>query len=229
MKLKTGLRLAMAAVLLLGAGLSATDRTSVDLSTLPVGLMKFTGQVSIETRGEQSLWVSIEVSKGGVPVSAGEMTVGGRRAPFATWQFHLDLKGSAIHSGDMVPVSFKPPWPGLPTYSATLAAPQLIQFSAPLNEAHVASAAAGSLEIRWTGGTPPFRFAIRKSSVAGAIVSLRDLPAGSVSIPFSSLTPGQRYTIEVTDALRFYAFTPEVDPHTSLYLRQIIWSHFYLD
>lgn len=230
MKLETGLRLAMATALLLGAGLSAVDQTQVDLSKIPVGPMKFTGQVSIETRSiGQSLWVAIEVRKGGVLVPGGAMTVGVHPVPYKTSLYMKMLAGTSIHAGDPVPISFTAPWPGLPTYSASLDAPQLIQVSAPREGSHVASVPGGNLEIRWTGGTPPFKLEINKSSPGSAIINLRDLPSGRASIPFASLTPGQQYTIMVTDAWRFYAFAPAVDPDTRVYLRQIIWNHFFLD
>jgi hypothetical protein len=93
----------------------------------------------------------------------------------------------------------------------------------------VAAIPGGSLEARWAGGTPPYRFDIKKTSSGTVIVSLRDLAAGRSSVPFASLTPGLEYEIIVTDASRYYAFAPAVDPDTRVYLRQMIWTHFFLD
>jgi hypothetical protein len=230
MKLKTGLPLVLAAALLLGAGLAAADQAQVDLSKIPIGPMKFNGQVSIENRSSgQSVWVAIEVRKGGVLAPGGVLAVGGHPVPSKTGSYTKQLPGTSIHSGDPVPIFFTAPWPGLPTCSASLAAPQLIQVSAPREGSHVAPVAGGSLEIRWTGGTPPYRFDLKKTSSGASIVSLRDLPAGSASVPFASLTPGLDYVITISDALRFYVFAPAVDPDSHVYLRQIIWSHFFLD
>ncbi len=230
MILKTGLRLAMAAALLLGAGLSAADHTTVDLSKMPIGPMKFMGQVSIETRSSgQSLWVAIEARKGGVLAAGGAMSVGGHPVPCKTTLYTKQLAGTSIHAGDPVPISFTAPWPGLPAYSATLAAPLLIQVSAPREGSHVASSPGGNLEVRWTGGTPPYRFDIKKTSPGDPIVILRDLAVGRASVPFASLTPGLEYVIIITDANRYYAFAPAVDPATRVYLRQMIWVHFFLD
>jgi hypothetical protein len=218
------------AVVLLGAGLAAADQTQVDLSRIPVGPMKFTGQVSIETRSSgQNLWVAIEVRKGGVLAPGGALTVGGHAVPCKTTLYTKSVAGTSIHTGDPVPVFFTAPWPGLPAYSASLTASQLLQVSAPREGSHVASAPGGNLEVRWSGGTPPYRLDIKKASPGPVIVILRDLPDGRASIPFASLSPGLEYVITITDANRYYAFAPAVDPAGHLYLRQMLWSRFYLD
>ena len=231
MKLKTVCLLSMAIALLPGAGLSAADQTRVDLSKLPVGPMKFYGQVQVETRSSgQSLWVMIEARKGGVLAPGGSMTVGGYPVPSASTAYSKHFKGTSFHAGDPVAISFTAPWPGLPAYSATLALPPMIQVSAPREGSHVASSPGGNLEVRWTGGIPPYRMDIMKAAQGSAvIVSLRDLPSGRADIPFASLTPGVEYKFIINDASLYYAFAPAVDPATRVYLRQIIWTHFFLD
>lgn len=235
MKIKTAFLVVTLMSLFLGilAGrMTAAEQTTVDQSKVPVGPMKFQGQVTlIAASREQRVFTTAYAWKGGVKASAGVMTVLGNRLACELNWYHGTKFGTTLRSGSMIQAVFQPPWKGLPAYTASLAAPTLIRFTSPRLDSHVAVGRPGDLEVRWSGGTPPYKLWVNylADGRPTQLLALESLALGSANIPYRRFTPGLAYEIIVQDADRRFSFDRAVDPATSLVLRQTATTSFRAD
>lgn len=228
MKATNRMRLAVfLAVAFCAAGLLIpVDRSTTDLSILPVGPMKFQGFVSIESYPrlrEQHLHSAIGAWKGGVKTLGGKMTVNEFRLAGGSDGYYQGTKiGTSLRAGSMVTVVFQPPWAGTPAWTATLAVPTLLRNIAPVSDAHIPVARPGSLSVSWSGGTPPYELRLMHFVDGHPIQILRldSLAVGSASIPYRLFVPGELYDIYIQDGERRFAFDREVDPATRLIMVQ---------
>ncbi len=210
------------AVLFLCAGGLAADKSTFDPTICPVGAMKFMGEVFITTlhNGTKNMNLSVEVWKGGVAASGGVMTLMGERATNEREVYHHSISWVAIGAGEMVRVTFQPPWATLPLYSASLAAPVPLKFISPVSAAHFRAGGAGNLTFSWSGGTPPYALNIWKEGTGTRVFHQMHIPAGRVDVPLATFSPGLRYSVTLYDAKRKLVFDHAVDPVSDLGLDQ---------
>lgn len=219
----------MALFLLLAAGTRGADRT-IDPTRVPVGPMKIVGFVTINNSpGSQRLFMSAAAWKGGVEAAGGVMKLMGQKLAPVLNGYRGSKFDTAVRSGDRITATFQPPWAGLPLYTAALAAPTMINFSSPANNAHVAVGGAGSLDIIWSGGTPPCRLSIYRIGDNAMVFARDGIAVGRVSVPLRTFNAGKRYTIIVEDGNRKFTWDPAVDPASELLLRQTADIFFYAD
>jgi hypothetical protein len=211
-------------------GAPATDRSALDPVAVPAGPMKFSGSVLIVTRPEtQWLFLTAQVWKGGEAASGGVMMLMGQRIPNELNWYHGLKTRTSIRSGDRITVTFQPPWAGLSLYTATLAAPIMISHTSPAHNAHVAVGGGGTLNISWSGGTPPYTVRIIEIDGGTSVFNRTGIGAGSVNVPLRTFTAGKRYQIGVQDANRRFSFDRTVDADSNLFLGQSSSVCFYAD
>lgn len=214
------------------AGLPAADKaTNVDQSKCPVGPMKFTGAVWMSNTysGSHELHMTLRAWKGGVAAVGGWATLMEKNASRSGNRYSVDINDIAIHSGDAVTVTFKPPWNTLPIYTGTIAAPELFRFIQPTHEAHIRVAGAGVLDVDWEGGTPPISLYVYEVGVEAPIFRRDGLFASHLAVPLRTFRAGKHYRIKLEDTKRPFRFDPAVDPTSDFQCSQSAAQFFYAD
>ena len=223
--------LAVFCAVLLAGFLAADKATTVDQSKCPVGKIKLTGEAffNVAASGTTSMLLSAHAWKGTATAPGGVMTLNRERATADGSWYRLSVRAAIPGAGDMVTLTFQPPWTGLPLYTGSLTAPSPLLLVAPANNSHVRVAGAGNLTVKWSGGTRPYIVAIWQGMDGPRVYNCVGILGASVDIPLATFAAGKRYFMTIYDAKRKFAWDRDVDPASDLGLDQRISSFFYAD
>ncbi len=211
----------------------------------------FQGQVLFGFRAEtgaKTIYVNIQVSRGGAPVEKLEGTFQNTRLLQPTmggyYLFDTNLHGTidpAPLPGDEIRLEFRPPRaprPLAPAHTlpqpivATARCPKPMAWVRPPANAHVPAAPA--IEVSWLGGKSPFWLLVNRG---GAVVfNQQGIASRTVSLDGTLLPAGNEYSPVVYNDFSTFTFLPakpgavfRPDPASQVKVRLMLTNKFRVD
>jgi hypothetical protein len=98
--------------------------------------------------------------------------------------------------------------------------PSLLDFTWPHDRAVVSAAGGRTLEVAWSGDSPPYTFVIRALGAHSSLVKAEGIVGTRYSVPMASFTPGTKYRLIVTGSEHKMRFSAPVSAGSTFKLAQ---------
>lgn len=168
--------------------------------------------------------LELYVKRGGTFVPGLTVKLEDRTATYEHESYLCRYKGLCPAPGGTVNVSIarRGIFPGVrpDELRVTGTVPSLLDFSAPRDRAVVSVAGGRTLEVTWSGDSPPYTFAIRALGARTSLVKAEGIVGTRYSVPMATFTPGTQYRLIVTGSEHKMRFSAPVSVGSTFKLAQ---------
>jgi len=203
---------------------------------VPLDPLRVYGVVGFENnlyRSVSQLYMNLNVSRGGEPVSGLEVKFQGMLAEEGAGGYGKQIHGvvPAVNEALSVSIQKRPLLPHVRVdgIAASSSFSSLFHITAPANGEHVPSTLP-DVEIRWAGGLAPYHVTVYRLSPPRKDVFKKSGIAGtSCRVPMRFLAPGEYLVSLRSDDMGRFKFKGVVTADSEIKLRQIEIIHIFVD